>query len=278
MGQFFKIFPNLSSYLRKFLKIGWFCSKFGTKLVDWYMNGSLFLEKLVFVWGYFEIPKRHIPLKKNNNLSTPLRVQFLFIFHYYYFWIFNLIFPPKLTKCGKIYLKCGKNAHKSGTKFCPALLTFLKVEKYLLFGLKQLILHDFGKTIRKKSTKHKIWDSRQLQNRLFKQKFWTNKWSIDKFRFSQPVKLTYFNSCTVYFSELMIQLPSLREYKSVKVKSHFLVMKNETRPIYISTALMNLFKDKSFNLMIVTRCWVKLWLPVIKSWHSKLPYNIRYKS
>ena len=30
---------------------------------DWYMNGSLFLEKLVFVWVYFQILRRHIPAK-----------------------------------------------------------------------------------------------------------------------------------------------------------------------------------------------------------------------
>ena len=30
---------------------------------DWYMNGLLFLEKLVFVWVYFQIPWRHIPTK-----------------------------------------------------------------------------------------------------------------------------------------------------------------------------------------------------------------------
>ena len=46
MGRFFKIFPNLSQ--------NW---------ADWYMNGSLFLEKLVFVWVYFQISWWHVPTK-----------------------------------------------------------------------------------------------------------------------------------------------------------------------------------------------------------------------
>ena len=33
------------------------------------MNGSLFLEKLVFVWVYFQIPWQHIPTK--NKLEYP---------------------------------------------------------------------------------------------------------------------------------------------------------------------------------------------------------------
>ena len=30
---------------------------------DWYINGSLFLEKWVFVWVYFQILQQHIPTK-----------------------------------------------------------------------------------------------------------------------------------------------------------------------------------------------------------------------
>ena len=35
------------------------------------MNGLLFLEKLVFVWVYFQIPWRHIPTK--TKLEYPPR-------------------------------------------------------------------------------------------------------------------------------------------------------------------------------------------------------------
>ena len=37
--------------------------KFGLTFADWYMNGSRFLEKLVFVWVYFQIPQRDVPTK-----------------------------------------------------------------------------------------------------------------------------------------------------------------------------------------------------------------------
>ena len=53
---FFNIFPN-------FGKIGWFCSKFGPKWANWFVNGSLFLEKLVFVWVYFQNSQWHVPTK-----------------------------------------------------------------------------------------------------------------------------------------------------------------------------------------------------------------------
>ena len=32
-----------------------------SNISNWYMNGSLFLEKLVFVWVFFQIPLRHVP-------------------------------------------------------------------------------------------------------------------------------------------------------------------------------------------------------------------------
>ena len=39
-----------------------FCN-FVQNLANWYINGLLFLEKLVFVWVYFQIPWRHIHTK-----------------------------------------------------------------------------------------------------------------------------------------------------------------------------------------------------------------------
>ena len=72
-GSFFKIWPNLSQNWLKFKKIlekiGNFVQNLAQNWADWFMNGLLFLEKLVFVWVYFQIPWRHIPTKP--NLSTP---------------------------------------------------------------------------------------------------------------------------------------------------------------------------------------------------------------
>ena len=56
MGRFFKTSPNLSQT--------W---------TDWYMNGSLFLENLVFVWVFFQIPLWHIPTK--TKLEYPPGLQ-----------------------------------------------------------------------------------------------------------------------------------------------------------------------------------------------------------
>ena len=67
MGWIFKSSPNLSQNWLKFKKIweksGDFDQNLAKNWTDWYMNGSLFLEKLVFVWVYFQIPWRHLPTK-----------------------------------------------------------------------------------------------------------------------------------------------------------------------------------------------------------------------
>ena len=59
MGRFFKIWPNLSQNWLKFKKIlekiGNFVQNLAQNWANWYMNGLLFLEKLVFVWIYFQI-------------------------------------------------------------------------------------------------------------------------------------------------------------------------------------------------------------------------------
>ena len=66
MGQFFKMFPNLSQNWLKFNileKSDDFAQNLAQNWADWYMNGSLFLQKLVFVWVYFQILRWHIPTK-----------------------------------------------------------------------------------------------------------------------------------------------------------------------------------------------------------------------
>ena len=65
--NFSKFGQNLSQNWLKFKKIlekiGYFVQNLAQNWADWYMNGLLFLEKLVFVWVYFQIPWRHIPTK-----------------------------------------------------------------------------------------------------------------------------------------------------------------------------------------------------------------------
>ena len=68
--DFSKIVPNLNP---NWLKFGWFCSKVGPKLnrLDWNINGSLLLEKLVFVWVYFQILRWHVPVPTKTKLEYP---------------------------------------------------------------------------------------------------------------------------------------------------------------------------------------------------------------
>ena len=73
MGRFCKIFPNFNQNWLKFKKIseksGDYAQNFAQNWAAWYMNESLFLEKLVFVWdtlkfrGGTSLPK--------PSLSTP---------------------------------------------------------------------------------------------------------------------------------------------------------------------------------------------------------------
>ena len=74
MGRFFfKIWPNLSQNWLKFKKI--FVQNLAQNRADWYMNGLLFLEKLVFVWVYFQIPWRHIPTKTKLEYPRDLDME-----------------------------------------------------------------------------------------------------------------------------------------------------------------------------------------------------------
>ena len=77
MGRFFKIWPNLSQNWLKFKrileKICHFVQNLAQNLADWCMNGLLFLEKLVFVWVYLQIPWRHIPTKTKLEYPPGIR-------------------------------------------------------------------------------------------------------------------------------------------------------------------------------------------------------------
>ena len=74
MCQCFQICPNLGQNWLKFNKIfeklGYFAHNLAKNWTDWCMNGSLFLEILVFEWVYFQILWWHIPTK--TKLEYPL--------------------------------------------------------------------------------------------------------------------------------------------------------------------------------------------------------------
>ena len=68
MGWFFKSLQNLLKFKEKFWKLG----DFAQNWAKWYMNGSLFLENLVFVWSTFKIHSGTSLPKPNLNISpTP---------------------------------------------------------------------------------------------------------------------------------------------------------------------------------------------------------------
>ena len=65
-GSIFENFPKFKPGLNlgKILeKSGDFAQDLAQNWADLYINGSLFLEKLVFVWVYFQILRRHLPTK-----------------------------------------------------------------------------------------------------------------------------------------------------------------------------------------------------------------------
>ena len=59
-GLIFQKFPKFKKILEK---LGNFAQNLAKNWTDWYMNGSVFLEKLVFVWVYFQILWQHILTK-----------------------------------------------------------------------------------------------------------------------------------------------------------------------------------------------------------------------
>ena len=63
-----KIGSNLKTI---FKKSGYFAQNLTQNWADWHMNGSLFLEKWVLVWVYFQISQRHLPTKTNFEYLPP---------------------------------------------------------------------------------------------------------------------------------------------------------------------------------------------------------------
>ena len=71
MVRFFKMFKNLSQILKSLENFG----DFAQNWANGYMNGSLFHEKLVFVWVFFQILQWHIPTKTKLEYPPPPRVD-----------------------------------------------------------------------------------------------------------------------------------------------------------------------------------------------------------
>ena len=64
MSRFFKILGSGWNFWKNRVVLHIFSQK---NWADWYMNGSLFLEKLVFVWAYFQIPWRYTHPVQNQT-------------------------------------------------------------------------------------------------------------------------------------------------------------------------------------------------------------------
>ena len=88
MGRFFKIFLNLSQ--RNLLKNLVILFKIWRKIGPiGILNGSLFLEKLVFVCVCCQIPLRHIPTKTKLECPLGLQISFELIEETYMFFTTN---------------------------------------------------------------------------------------------------------------------------------------------------------------------------------------------
>ena len=90
-----QIWAKIGSNLRKLWKNQVILLKIWPK-IGWYMNGSLFLEKLVFVWVYFQIPWRHIPTKTKLEYPPGQRTLLLAL---------NLVKMLGVPKCKLMDLK-----------------------------------------------------------------------------------------------------------------------------------------------------------------------------
>ena len=77
--NFSKFGQNWLKFKKILEKIGNFVQNLAQNWADWYTNGLLFLEKLVFVWVYFQILWRHIPTKTKLEYppGLPMCVELL---------------------------------------------------------------------------------------------------------------------------------------------------------------------------------------------------------
>ena len=70
--DFSKFFPKFEPKLVKFTNILEKSGDYAQNWANWYMmNRSLFLEKLVFEWVYYQIPQRRIPTKTKLEYPFP---------------------------------------------------------------------------------------------------------------------------------------------------------------------------------------------------------------
>ena len=100
VSKFYQIWTKIGSNLRIFWKNWVILLKNWT---DWYMNGSLFLEKFVFIWVYFQTSSG-MSLPK-PNLSTPqvfrpLLLQVIQVKVYGPYWHF--LYTNKMLQCSGV--------------------------------------------------------------------------------------------------------------------------------------------------------------------------------
>ena len=122
LNFFSKIEPKLAQILEKSCDFAW-------NWADWYMNGSLFLENLEFVWVYYQILRQYIPTK--NQTWVPPRQDTLTESVYImgtnrahpYFWNTTVQPTNKL-----MYWFCDVfELRKSGKKVCEKIVRFFTI-------------------------------------------------------------------------------------------------------------------------------------------------------
>ena len=116
-SKFSQIWVKISSNIRKFWKNWVILLKIWQKIgSNWYMNGSLFLEKLVFVWVYFQILWRHIPTK--TKLEYPPGAPNRFIVDYIFKKLQRRAHRPQTSPCKVQVATTGANAPFLTSKIC----------------------------------------------------------------------------------------------------------------------------------------------------------------
>ena len=113
---------NLAQNWLKFKKIVEkicnFVQNLAQNWADWYMNGLFFLEKLVFVWVYFQIPWWHIPTKIKLEYPLGSFIKYTYIEETVFLTLQIIMFSWNLTQ-GETKLNYDKNTSFSNW-FCFA--------------------------------------------------------------------------------------------------------------------------------------------------------------
>ena len=112
-SKFSQIWAN--KFKKLFEKIGWFCFKFRPKSGQLVNEWVTFLEKLVFVWVYFQIPRRHVPTKTKLECPPGPKFDFSALLKNRTWW-FESTYTNN-TYSNKLRKEELKSNYSSGTKF-----------------------------------------------------------------------------------------------------------------------------------------------------------------